>query len=271
MRSLSPTDPVYFVCATPRSGSTLLCETLKATGVAGCPDEYFEALLGTDTPRRPHEYFADPPPGVAALLPDVPAAPAPELEPFDAYLRSVVRRATTPNGVFGAKLMWGYIGDFAGRLRTAFGFTGDARAVLPAAFPTARYVQIVRRGKVEQAVSLWKALQTQDWREPEAVGGGERREPVYHEGAIRYLVAQLEEHERRWSAFFEALEVTPLVLSYEQIGADLEAAVIAVLRHIGVPVQADLAVEPPLRRQADERSREWVERFAGSGAVAEPA
>jgi len=27
----------YVVCATPRSGSTLLCELLKSTGVAGHP------------------------------------------------------------------------------------------------------------------------------------------------------------------------------------------------------------------------------------------
>ena len=37
----------YLVCATPRSGSTLLCEGLKATGVAGRPEEYFEALPTT--------------------------------------------------------------------------------------------------------------------------------------------------------------------------------------------------------------------------------
>ena len=30
------------VCATQRSGSTLLCELLKATGVAGIPNEYFQ-------------------------------------------------------------------------------------------------------------------------------------------------------------------------------------------------------------------------------------
>ena len=34
----------YLVCATQRSGSTLLCELLKDTGVAGRPEEYFEAV-----------------------------------------------------------------------------------------------------------------------------------------------------------------------------------------------------------------------------------
>jgi LPS sulfotransferase NodH len=47
----------YLVCATPRSGSTLLCETLEQTGIAGRPREYFEALKETGVPRRPREYF----------------------------------------------------------------------------------------------------------------------------------------------------------------------------------------------------------------------
>ena len=47
----------YLVCATPRSGSTLLCHALDQTGVAGRPAEYFEALSRSGLPRRPHEYF----------------------------------------------------------------------------------------------------------------------------------------------------------------------------------------------------------------------
>jgi trehalose 2-sulfotransferase len=31
----------YLICATPRSGSSLLCEALRNTGLAGNPDEYF--------------------------------------------------------------------------------------------------------------------------------------------------------------------------------------------------------------------------------------
>ena len=50
----------YLVCATQRSGSTLLCELLRATDVAGVPDEYFERLRETGTPRQPRQYFEDP-------------------------------------------------------------------------------------------------------------------------------------------------------------------------------------------------------------------
>jgi LPS sulfotransferase NodH len=40
MRAEQPTRS-YLICATPRSGSTLLCEALRITGLAGNPDEYF--------------------------------------------------------------------------------------------------------------------------------------------------------------------------------------------------------------------------------------
>src|ERR1700733_11310881 len=52
----------YLVCATPRSGSTLLCQALTQTGVAGRPEEDFEALARSGRPRRPHEYFDAPRP-----------------------------------------------------------------------------------------------------------------------------------------------------------------------------------------------------------------
>ena len=50
----------YLVCATQRSGSTLLCELLRATDVAGVPDEYFERLRGTGLARQPRQYFEEP-------------------------------------------------------------------------------------------------------------------------------------------------------------------------------------------------------------------
>ena len=40
----------YLVCATPRSGSTLLCALLEGTGVAGRPKEYFERLRALGAP-----------------------------------------------------------------------------------------------------------------------------------------------------------------------------------------------------------------------------
>ena len=124
----------YLVCTTPRSGSTLVCQALKATGVAGRPEEYFEALRKTGLWSR---------------------------TAYDRYLEWAMEVGTTPNGVFAAKLMWGYFGDFIGLLRNVPRFRELRLAeLLPADFPEVTFVRIVRANKIRQAVSLAADPQT---------------------------------------------------------------------------------------------------------------
>src|ERR1700759_2491229 len=118
-------DRSYIVCATPRSGSTLVCHALRETGVAGRPEEYFEALRHSGRPRRPEEYFvgvedqSTPDPlgeGPAGSEPP-PRSPLWSRAAYDRYLAWALEAGTTENGIFGAKLMWGYFGDFVSLLR----------------------------------------------------------------------------------------------------------------------------------------------------------
>src|SRR6266540_4982359 len=69
----------FIVCAVPRSGSSLLCELLCMTGVAGAPTEFFDPELEA----RFRAAWA--------------------VESFDEYLQALVVKKTTPNGVFGFK------------------------------------------------------------------------------------------------------------------------------------------------------------------------
>jgi LPS sulfotransferase NodH len=265
-----PTERSYLVCATPRSGSTLLCHLLDRTGLAGHPEEYFEALRHSGVPRKPHEYF-DPQRHANIIhrlafreLPDGVHRPANPLwapESYDRYLRWALEQGTTPNGVFGAKLMWGYLGDFATLLRGIDGNAGRAVPdLLEASFPNLRYLQITRRDKVRQAVSLWKAVQTQAWRQ-----GHDRTapaiEPTFSFRAINYLVRLLTAHDASWDAYFLGLGTEPLKITYEELAEAPERVVRGVLDHLEIPVPPDLEVcAPPLAVQADERSEEWVRR-----------
>jgi LPS sulfotransferase NodH len=273
----------YLVCATPRSGSTLLCRTLDQTGVAGHPQEYFEALRHSGLPRRPHEYFdADRHANIVERLafremPEGMAEPNPLWHPdtYDQYLAWALEQGTTPNGVFGAKLMWGYLGDFAQLLR---GIDGMAERPLPEmlarAFPGLRYIQITRENKIRQAVSLWKAVQTQSWkREP-----GEAQRPVelvFSFRAINYLVRLLTAHDASWDAYFLGLGYEPLKVTYEELAESTDAVIRRVLEHLGIPAPAELEIESPqLSVQADEVSEEWVRRVdehLRALEVAEPA
>ena len=262
----------YLVCATPRSGSTLLCQLLDETGVAGHPEEYFEALRHSGLPRQPHEYFdRDRHANIVERLafremPDRPATPN-ELwvnESYDRYLAWALNEGTTPNGVFGAKLMWGYLGDFAQLLRGIDGLAGrPVPELLERVFPELRYVRITRRDKVRQAVSLWRAVQTQAWRQEAGDGNGNRAsEPTFSFRAINYLVRLLTAHDASWDAYFLGLGHQPLTITYEELAEAHEPVVRRVLAHLGIAAPSDLAVEAPrLTVQADDLSERWVERI----------
>jgi LPS sulfotransferase NodH len=234
----------YLVCATERSGSSLLCELLGATGVAGRPGEPFEVRPATGRPRQPREYFegVDDPTILDRLAP--PLAPLPQPD-WQTRLRAAVEQGTTSNGVFGAKMMWAYLHDFV-----AHGEPEEQLGPL-------EWVHIARVDKVRQAVSLWRAIQTSQWRagDRDACVG----EPVFHAGAIAHLKQRLEEHERGWAAWFAERGLSPLEVTYEELSADPAATVRRVLDHLGLPEVPIPA--PPLDRQSDDLSRQWAERF----------
>jgi LPS sulfotransferase NodH len=237
--------PSYLVCATERSGSTLLCELLSGTGVAGRPEEYFEFLNASGRVRQPREYFADTAdPGIVELLPPL-EPPLPAL-PWEERLADARERGTTPNGVFGAKMMWAYLGDFREH--------GEPEAQLG---PLA-WVHVERRDTLAQAISLWRALQTAQWR---AEDRDADVEPVFHAGAITHLKHRLEVHAGAWRAWFAERGIEPLEIVYEAFAADPQPTICAVLDHVGVPSEGVSVPEPPMRRQSDARSQEWVDRF----------
>jgi LPS sulfotransferase NodH len=260
----------YLVCATPRSGSTLLCHELGRTGVAGHPEEYFEALRRSGLPRRPHEYF-DPDRHANIVerlafreMPDGTAEPNPLWHPdtYDQYLDWALTEGTTANGVFGAKLMWGYLGDFADLLRGIEGMGGrPLPELLGRAFPGLRYVQITRQNKIRQAVSLWKAVQTQAWRRETGEQAERQAELVFSFRAINYLVRLLTAHDASWDAYFLGLGYEPLKVTYEELAESTDAVIRRVLEHLGIPAPNDMTLEAPrLSVQADEITEEWVRR-----------
>jgi LPS sulfotransferase NodH len=261
----------YLVCATPRSGSTLLVESLKATGVAGNPEEFFEARVRTGRPRTAAGYFRDPgAPDIGDILGDPEKlGHSPEyssLDGIDDYARHLERSfrlGTTPNGVFGAKLMWMHLGDFAQFAGALPAFRGLAlEELLPAVFPRPRYVWVTRQDKVRQAVSLWKAIQTAAWR---GDADKEAHEPRYHQAALDHLVRMVADHDTNWESFFAHAGIEPLVISYEHdLDEAPERAVRRVLRHLGLRVPPGWRARVHMKRQADETSEQWVAQYRES-------
>jgi trehalose 2-sulfotransferase len=256
----------YLVCATPRSGSTLLCETLKATG-AGRPEEYFEAAPATGIPRAPEDYLAglddaDAHRLVHGARPRVPGySDLRGLERYEEHLARVREWGTTPNGVFGAKVMWAHLVDLASL--TGHATPAEAAGVLFGA-PCCLWVR--RDDLVRQAVSLWRAMQTQSWRS-EAT----EREPRYSYAALRHLVGALAADDAAWERFFATSGLPVLEIAYADMVRNLQGTLERALEHIGVPhAGGDLDGTPPLRRQSDGLSDAWVAAYERE-AVEAPA
>jgi LPS sulfotransferase NodH len=257
----------YLVCATPRSGSTLLCESLRKTGVAGNPLEFFEALPETGVPRCPLDYLAgldDPEAlGLVAGAPPSAAPPYSDLRGCADYAEHLARvraSGTTPNGVFGAKIMWAHLVDLGRQLGS-----DDLAALVDEQFGRPRFVWVRRRDTVRQAVSLWRAMQTQSWRAENEPAAGE---PRYSYAALRHLVELLTAHDHAWERFLGDRRHV-LTLTYEEIASDIGHAVARTFAHIGIaPPRAAVGELPAMRRQADERSAEWAEAYARDALAA---
>jgi LPS sulfotransferase NodH len=257
----------YLVCATQRSGSTLLCELLRATDVAGVPDEYFETLRGTGLPRQPRQYFED-----LSVL-DIaerlsPTLPGNREQPgeFEPWFRYVLQRGSTLNGVFGAKMMWNYLDEFKLRMAELQGL-GDLsfNERLDAVFPRLKIIFMRRRDKVAQAVSLWKAIQTQQWRtesesDSESIEADEAPGVEYDYRAIEYLLNELHLWDARWEEWFHATGREPIRVFYDEFTVSRAATIGRVLDALGIDPPAPQG-KKPMKRQADDRSRDWVAHF----------
>jgi trehalose 2-sulfotransferase len=278
----------YLVCATPRSGSTLVCHALEETGVAGRPEEYFEALRHSGRPRRPEEYFvgAEDPTirdhlGERAIGSEPPPrSPLWSRAAYDRYLEWAFEAGTTPNGIFGAKLMWGYFGEFVSLLRNIPAYRDIPLAeLLPTVFPELTFVRVVRANKVRQAVSLWKAVQTATWREDQASAKAasveddgappyrnfiEEHRPQlrFHYRAIEHLLEQILIEESRWDAFFEHAGIQPVLVLYENFADDYEISTLNLLERLDLSPPGDFELEPRMKRQSDRVNDDWVRRYS---------
>lgn len=264
----------YLICATPRIGSTLLCEALDNTGIAGHPKEYFEALKETGLPMGPKEYFETlGNRSVLQLLGDYSRLEDMYGEPtfwdgegYARYLTTVLDEGTTPNGVFGAKMMWGYFGDFIENMRQIPTYGEMAVPdIMATAFPNLHYVHMVRRDKVRQAVSLWKAIQTWTWRQDEPGVPAEQqvhRELVFHFEAIDHLVQCISEQDAAWERYFAECGVQPFTVVYEDLAQAYEQTALNILEYLHIPIPEKLVFgERRMKQQANTLSDDWVRRY----------
>jgi trehalose 2-sulfotransferase len=136
---------------------------------------------------------------------------------------------------------------------------------LDAVFPRLKIIFIRRRVKVAQAVSLWKAIQTQQWRtesesDSEEVEDDETPDVEYDYRAIEHLLNELHRWDAHWEAWFHATGREPIRVFYDEFTVNRAAMIGRVLDALDIdPPEPE--GKKPLKRLADDLSNDWVARF----------
>jgi len=256
---MSTHPTAYLVLASQRSGSTLLVESLRATGVAGEPGEFFQYLPTTSQSPQPRQWFEGVQDESILRLLDPLDDGKPDLAPPEIwrdYIRTVGR---TPNGIWGGKLMWNQTPLLLQRAAGLPDRSGDGllAAITDVIGSPPVLIHVYRPDVVSQAVSFWRAVQARVWRGRPDPGRDARAE--YHPGAIAHVVSILRAQEEGWRKWFAKENVEPMEVAYPVLWRNLTQVVATVLEALGQDPQ--LAPAPALERQADHRSDAWVDRY----------
>jgi LPS sulfotransferase NodH len=227
-----PTASVV-ICALPRTGSSLVGYLLGKNGL-GRPAEWF----WRDDVARNKEAW-----GVSR---------------FEDYLARALEEGTSDRGIFGVKLMWGYLRDVLFELRRlSRAYDTDDVSVLRASFGEPSFIWVRRRNAVAQAVSWAKAVQTGQWAADQAATA----EPAFDFEQIDGLYQIARIHDGEWSRWFASHSIAPFELVYEELCLEPERVVrdaLGCLGHLGEP---ELGPPASMQRQADAVNEEWIARY----------
>lgn len=216
------TTDVGVVLSTPRSGSTLLCELLRLNG--GCvAHEYFQ----------PYQYLP--------ILADRWNCTRRGRLDDAAFVRALCRNRTTVNGWLGVNVHGSHLRNFS-RMERHF---GGVRF---------HFVHLVREDQLAQATSFVMARQTKQWSsEFHAV-----TEPTYSFNRILRQLRVIENQNTLIRSFLAVRGSSHVTIRYE----DIVAKPAEVLSHFGcVGKDRPPVLDVELRRQSDDRAKDWKRRF----------
>lgn len=263
---MPPPTRSYIICCTPRSGSHLLADGLGLTGIAGNPVERFprpSEHIRTTTAVERRALIAEPPPE----------------ESYDAmldanYIAKILEHGTTDNGVFGVNI---HRFQFADAIRRIRSYLRDADSepheILSKALPNLSYVWLRRNDKVAQAVSWHKAVQSGRYIKMRGLNDdrAQRHASVEFEFVpIKTYWSAIRNSENAWQHYFQESKIRPYVVHYEDLCANYEKNIRAVIKFLGLDDQTFEIVSPRHEKAGDAQSLEWAKKFVEIQSKSKP-
>jgi LPS sulfotransferase NodH len=228
----------YTIWFTQRTGSTLLCQTLEATEVAGRPKEWLHDWLETHRLDHPVE-----------------------------LQNHLWESGSTSNRVFGSKHSFcephfSQLIQLFRKFPTCPDRETNRAKIWEYAFPHHKHIFMTRRNKVRLAISWWKAIQTQEWhRFADAPAKAVDLSNAYSFDAIHHLYDECSMREAGIQEFFSEGNIVPLTLVYEDFVQEYEKTVRKILDCLELDTIEMNIPWPGLAPTADDVSEAWIQRF----------
>lgn len=216
----------FTIAFTMRSGSNAICNLLARNGL-GAPTEWFQSPLAACN-------------GESWL---------------DAFVRLVNEHQA--EGVFGSKMSHNHRAALDECLRSAI--PGYRR--LDEVLPGHRWVWLVRKNKVLQAISLCRAEQSGQW----AMTGPDDAKPVdfdYDFFHVLSRIMMIQGGELAWDLYFQQNGIEPFLIVYEDFFQNLDCQLPRLIDYLGgLPPGRSLDMSEGFVIQRDAMNRALERRF----------
>ncbi len=229
----------YAILTTPRSGSTYLCDLLESTKIAGHPTEHLR--LATQELARYCNFD------------------------YIRLLHNLMQYRITGNQVFGTKI----ISHFLFELRQT---QPDFQQIFNS---IDKYIFLVRKDRVAQAVSLVLAQKTEIWHihsnrsqnSTSYQSYQSRLNNIVINDALLSEVQQkfqfIQNQEARLKKILAANQIEPLILVYEDIVEDPESQINRILDFLAIvkPEQYTMNIRSGIKKMPSNLSQEIIRQF----------
>lgn len=233
----------YFICTSPRSGSTLLCKLLEDCS-AGHPASYF---------HRP------------SLNAWRSGLDLPDDAPRDEIFSTARKRSKGKHPISGIRLQRHSFEFFCAQLALLKPDQESDLSRITATFGRTAFIHLTRTDKLDQAVSLIRAQQSGLWHRnadgSELERTGAASEVEFNPAIIQAEWATLTQMDLEWEQWFTKHKIAPLRVTYSALATDPRPVMHRILTGLGLSPEPARSISPRTAKLADHVNADWVARF----------